>query len=96
MCRLPRNSSVDFLYNKSSSRLLLFFKKVLGVRGWLLSTGSGPAGVGLIENRVNGWRANKLAYRVGEIHRGDVVVFLYPHDHEKSYIKRVIAGPGDI
>jgi signal peptidase I len=38
---------------------------------------------------------NKLAYRVGDIHRGDVVVFLYPHDHEKSYIKRVIAGPGD-
>jgi signal peptidase I len=23
------------------------------------------------------------------------VVFLYPHDHEKSYIKRVIALPGD-
>src|SRR5712671_5910053 len=38
---------------------------------------------------------NKLAYRVGEIQRGDVVVFLYPHDHEKSYIKRVIAVPGD-
>jgi signal peptidase I len=38
---------------------------------------------------------NKMAYRVGEIHRGDVVVFLYPRDHEKSYIKRVIALPGD-
>jgi signal peptidase I len=38
---------------------------------------------------------NKFAYRVGEIHRGDVVVFLYPHDHSKSYIKRVIALPGD-
>ena len=38
---------------------------------------------------------NKFAYRVGEIHRGDVVVFLYPHDHTKSYIKRVIALPGD-
>ncbi len=38
---------------------------------------------------------NKLAYRVGPIERGDVVVFLYPHDHTKSYIKRVIAGPGD-
>src|SRR5215469_18570338 len=38
---------------------------------------------------------NKLAYRVGDIHRGDVVVFLYPHDHEKSYIKRVVALPGD-
>ena len=38
---------------------------------------------------------NKLAYRVGEIQRSDVVVFLYPHDHTKSYIKRVIALPGD-
>ncbi len=38
---------------------------------------------------------NKLAYRMGEIQRGDVVVFLYPRDHEKSYIKRVIALPGD-
>ena len=38
---------------------------------------------------------NKFAYRVGEIQRGDVVVFLYPHDHSKSYIKRVIAVPGD-
>jgi signal peptidase I len=38
---------------------------------------------------------NKMAYRVEEIHRGDVVVFLYPRDHSKSYIKRVIAGPGD-
>lgn len=39
---------------------------------------------------------NKLAYRVGAIQRGDVVVFLYPHDRQKSYIKRVIALPGDI
>lgn len=38
---------------------------------------------------------NKFAYHVGEIQRGDVVVFLYPHDHTKSYIKRVIALPGD-
>jgi signal peptidase I len=38
---------------------------------------------------------NKMAYRVGEIHQGDVVVFQYPHDHTKSYIKRVIALPGD-
>ena len=38
---------------------------------------------------------NKLAFRVGEIHRGDVVVFLYPRDQTKSYIKRVIALPGD-
>jgi len=38
---------------------------------------------------------NKIAYRMGEIHQGDVVVFQYPRDHSKSYIKRVIALPGD-
>ena len=38
---------------------------------------------------------NKLAFRVGEIQRGDVVVFLYPRDETKSYIKRVVGLPGD-
>ncbi len=38
---------------------------------------------------------DKIAYRVGEIHGGDVVVFQYPLDRSKSYIKRVIALPGD-
>jgi signal peptidase I len=38
---------------------------------------------------------NKFAYRFGDIQRQDVVVFLYPGDHTKSYIKRVIARPGD-
>jgi len=38
---------------------------------------------------------NKYAYHFEHVHRDDVVVFLYPRDHRKSYIKRVIAGPGD-
>jgi len=38
---------------------------------------------------------NKFVYRISSIERGDVVVFHYPRDLEKSYIKRVIALPGD-
>jgi signal peptidase I len=38
---------------------------------------------------------NKLAFHVGEIHRGDVVVFRYPRDQTTSYIKRVVGLPGD-
>jgi signal peptidase I len=38
---------------------------------------------------------NKFVYRLEAIERGDVVVFRYPRDTSKSYIKRVIAVAGD-
>jgi signal peptidase I len=40
---------------------------------------------------------NKFTYRFGleSIQRGDTVVFWYPLDPSKSYIKRVIGTPGD-
>ena len=40
---------------------------------------------------------NKFAYRFGitDVQRGDTVVFYFPGDITKSYIKRVIGIPGD-
>jgi signal peptidase I len=41
---------------------------------------------------------NKFVYRfgIGQIDRGDMVVFWFPNDTTKSYIKRVIGVPGDM
>jgi len=38
---------------------------------------------------------NKFVYRFEPIQRGDVVVFWYPLDRSKSFIKRVIGLPGE-
>jgi signal peptidase I len=38
---------------------------------------------------------NKFIYRFEEIRRGDVIVFYYPRDPSKSFIKRIVGVPGD-
>src|SRR5271157_5786330 len=38
---------------------------------------------------------NKFVYRFEPIDRGDVVVFWYPLDRSKSFIKRVVGLPGE-
>ena len=39
---------------------------------------------------------NKFVYRFEPIQRGDVVVFWYPLDRSKSFIKRIIALPDEV
>jgi signal peptidase I len=38
---------------------------------------------------------NRFLYHFTDIQRGDIVVFWYPKDRSKSYIKRVLAISGD-
>ncbi len=39
---------------------------------------------------------NKIVYDIGTVQRGDLIVFRYPRDPRKSFIKRVIGLPGDV
>jgi signal peptidase I len=39
---------------------------------------------------------NKLAYRIADPQIGDIVMLYYPVDPDKSFVKRVVAGPGDV
>ena len=38
---------------------------------------------------------NKLAYKLSDVNRGDIVIFHFPQDPREDYIKRVIGVPGD-
>ena len=38
---------------------------------------------------------DEISYRLGEVNRGDVVVFRYPFDPQEYFIKRVIGLPGE-
>ena len=38
---------------------------------------------------------SKIAYRFDSIERGDVIVFRFPEDPSRSYIKRVVGLPGE-
>src|ERR1051326_3371082 len=56
--------------------------------------GEGPSMMPSLEDQERIF-VNKFVYRLEPIQRGDIVVFRYPRDPSKSFIKRVIGVAGD-
>ena len=66
------------------------------IRGLLLGVFKIPTG-SMRQTLLEGDRiiVNKLIYRFHEPRTGDVVVFKYPEDPKRDFIKRLIGRPGD-
>lgn len=91
--RLLWRAAIELLHDVSIAVVFCFLLITFVVQAFRVQ---GPSMMPLLED---GERivVNKLVYHVGgEIRRGDVVVFWYPHDPSVSYIKRVAALPGDV
>src|SRR5436190_24377685 len=48
----------------------------------------------LLVNKLVYYKIQSVSW--GHIERGDIVVFWYPNDPDKSYVKRVIGLPGEV
>jgi signal peptidase I len=68
----------------------------LGLRMFVIEAFKIPSGAMIPTLQVGDHiYVNKLAYRSHEPRRGDVIVFIYPKEPDKDFIKRVVAVGGD-
>jgi signal peptidase I len=81
----------EFLHDLSVAVLFCFFLITFVAQAFRVQ------GTSMEPQLVDGERivVNKFVYRFRPIERGDVVVFWYPRDPSVSFIKRVVALPGD-
>ena len=90
----PRNRFLQFL-GEMLQTLLVAGLLFLGVN--LLTARIRVEGISMEPNLHEGQFVvvNRLAYRWGEAQRGDIIVFRFPLNPTRRFIKRVIGLPGD-
>ena len=71
--------------------VLAFLVRTFVVQGFWIPSGSMEPNLHVGDRLL----AYKLFYGLDKVDRGDVIVFRYPLDPKKDYIKRVIGLPGD-
>jgi len=85
-----RSALKDILQTLILAALLYFAIDAVFARVRVLNISMQPT---LVEGDVI--LVNKLAYKFGDMHTGDVVIFHNPYDLSEDYIKRLIGTPGD-
>lgn len=104
----PRDRRKKSLFREYGESLVIAFILALIIKFFLIQAFSIPSGsmettllIGdyLLVNKLSfGIRnpfTNGVLIPIGQPERGDVVVFIFPQDPSKDYIKRVIGLPGD-
>jgi signal peptidase I len=81
----------DWLHTLVAAGALFFFTETFLLQGFSVY------GSCMEPNLYTGERllGNKLLYRLHPPRRGDVVVFRYPNNPRKLYVKRIVALPGE-
>jgi signal peptidase I len=105
---VPRDRRKKSLFREYGESLVIAFILALIIKFFLFQAFSIPSGsmektllIGdyLLVNKLSYGIRNPFTNRVmiplGQPERGDVVVFIFPQDPSKDYIKRVIGLPGD-
>jgi len=82
---------LEILQTLVLAALLYFAIDAVFARVWVLNISMQPT---LYEGNIV--LVNKLAYKVGQMKTGDVVVFHAPNSQDEDFIKRLIGKPGDL
>lgn len=96
--RVAEDRSWSFFQEaKSLARDIVFAVIAAVLIVWFVVQPVKVQGTSMLPELKDGERifVNKFIYNFGTIERSDIVVFWYPKDPEKSFIKRVIGLPGD-
>ncbi|GBD04012.1 Signal peptidase I T [bacterium HR19] len=100
--KIAKSSFFSFFKDILIALLIALFVRTFAVQAYKIPSGSMIptllVGDYILVNRLEyGIRIPYKGYivRWGEIKRGDIVVFVYPEDPSKDFIKRVIALPGE-
>jgi signal peptidase I len=91
MRRRVRSKTRQYLWTIGVALVIAMLLRTFVVQGYRIPSGS------MEDALLKGdfILVNKLAYHFGEPEPGDIIVFDFPLNPSKTFVKRIVAGPGE-